>query len=104
MPSTGSTRDRGYGYAHQKRAAELKAAMRDGDPCARCGRPMYRANLGQIHGDHKGTPRALGGDLPDALSHARCNTSHGARLGNKLRGLRRRQAGISTGRRQPPTW
>jgi hypothetical protein len=90
MPREGSAASRGYGYAHRKRAAELKGAMRDGDPCARCGKPMYRSELGQIHGDHVGRPMAFGGDLPDGLSHASCNTRHGARLGNRLRGARRR--------------
>lgn len=102
MPRHGTTTQRGYGHAHRKATAQLKAAMRDGEPCARCHRPMYRAQLHQIHGDHYGTPRALGGDLPDRLSHAHCNLSHGATLGNRLRGARRRAAG--TTRRRLPEW
>lgn len=102
MPRPGTTSERGYGHAHRVRTAELKAAMRDGDPCARCHKPMYRSQLHQIHGDHVGTPRALGGDLPDGLSHGRCNMRHGARLGNRLRGVRRRAA--RTTRRTLPEW
>lgn len=63
--------------------------MHDGDPCARCGEPMYRAELARIHADHVGQHHADGAELPDALSHARCNTSHGGTLGNERRaGLR----------------
>lgn len=91
MPARNRTRST-YGWAHVKRVAELKAGMRDGDPCARCGAPMFRADLARIEGDHVGTPRVLGGELPDGLSHRHCNRSHGARLGNRLRGARRRYA------------
>lgn len=102
MPRPGSSTDRGYGHAHRKRTAELKQQMTDGQPCARCGKPMWRSQLNQIHGDHVGRARVLGGILPDALSHARCNTSHGAKLGNRLRGARRRVTG--TTRRALPQW
>lgn len=97
------SRDTGtYGHAHRKACTALKAAMRDGDPCARCGRPMHRSELPHIHGDHVGIPRVLGGGLPDGLSHSRCNLSHGARLGNRLRGARRRAGGVESGRL--PEW
>lgn len=120
MPRPGNTTERGYGHAHRTRAAQLKADMRDGQPCARGGEPMYRWQLGlprghprSIHADHHGTPRALGGDLPDALTCAHHNQQHGARLGNHLRGLARRR-GRSGGatrrgtpratRGAPPAW
>lgn len=81
-----------YGAAHQRRARELKAAMRDGDPCCRCTRPMWRWQLqvdrNDIRGidaDHYSQARALGGGLPDALAHRRCNRRAGARLGHQLR-------------------
>lgn len=97
MPRHGTTADRGYGAAHQRRARELKAAMRDGDPCCRCGRPMYRWQLALdrndprgIDADHWSQARALGGELPDALAERSCNRSAGATLGNRLRGRRRR--------------
>lgn len=96
MPRHGSTQHRGYGAAHQRRARELKAAMHDGDPCCRCGAPMWRWQLtvsrNDIRGidaDHHKQARALGGGLPDALAHRRCNRSAGASLGNRLRGQRR---------------
>ncbi len=92
MPLPGSTTARGYGHAHQLAARRLKAAMRDGDPCCRCDGPMWRwqlqvgrHDLRGIDADHHAQPRALGGVLPDALSHRRCNRAHGARLGNQRR-------------------
>lgn len=85
-------RDTGtYGHPHRKRRAQLLAAMRDGDPCARCNRPMYRDQA--LHADHVSTPRVLApGTQPDALSHKHCNLSHGAKLGNRMRGQRRAAA------------
>lgn len=78
--------------------------MIDGQPCARGGEPLYlwqldlpRYHPRSIHGDHVGTPRALGGQLPDALTCAHHNLSHGARLGNQLRGHTRH-------RRELPEW
>lgn len=83
-----------YGAAHQRRTRELKANLHDGDPCARGGEPLYRWQLDlpahhprSIDGDHVGSPVVNGeGALPDALSCAHHNRSHGARMGNKLRG------------------
>lgn len=93
MPRPGSTGQRGYGWAHQREAARLKAAMQDGDPCCRCGQPMYRWQLEVerndmqgIDADHHQQARAHGGQLPDALAHRRCNRSAGATLGNGMRG------------------
>lgn len=83
MPRPGTAHQRGYGHAHRKRRAELLRLMVDGDPCARCGQAMYRSQ--RLDADHVDTPRALGGALPDALSHASCNQSHGATLGNQMR-------------------
>lgn len=80
MPRPGGRNERGYNAAHRRRARQLKANMHDGDPCARCGGPMYRADLARIHADHVDTPLAEGGTLPDALSHGSCNERHGAYL------------------------
>lgn len=80
MPRHGDRNQRGYGAAHRRRARELKANMHDGDPCARCGGPMYRADLARIHADHITVHAVDGGELPDALSHGSCNEAHGARL------------------------
>jgi hypothetical protein len=86
----------GLGSAHEAARIALLAAMRDGDPCARCGQPMHLAD--ELDADHVSTPRALGDPraLPDALSHASCNRRHGARLGLALRGL-------TSSHRPPPT-
>jgi hypothetical protein len=100
-------RDTGsYGHPHRQAVAKLWAAHIDGQPCPRCGRPTYRDPLRnwdgrKLHGDHVGTPRVLGPDgMPDALSHARCNLRHGARLGNRMRGARRHMPA----RRSLPQW
>jgi hypothetical protein len=97
MPRHGNTAARGYDARHQATARALKAALRDGDPCCRCAGAMYRWQLALdrndpngIDADHYSLERALGGDLPDALAHRRCNRSAGATLGNHLRGRARR--------------
>jgi hypothetical protein len=79
----------GLGYAQALGRAAALAALRDGDPCFRCGRPMYRALARWLDWDHV-NPRVFGGGGPMALSHRHCNRSHGAQLGNALRGQRRR--------------
>ena len=91
MPARNRTSD-SYGTAHRREAARLKREMRDGHPCARGGEQMYRWQLElprtdprSIHADHVGTPRALGGKLPDGLTCAHHNMSHGARLGHRLK-------------------
>jgi hypothetical protein len=99
MPRHGTTTQRGYGAQHRAEATRLKRAMHDGDPCCRCGGPMYRWQLtvdrnhpDGIDADHYDQARVLGGALPDALAHRRCNRRAGARLGNRLRGLGARRA------------
>lgn len=104
MPRHGTSATRGYGHAHRTRTRQLKDAMRDGDPCCRCQRPMYRAELPHIDGDHHGRARILGGELPDALAHRSCNRSAGATLGNRLRGARRRAMRLTTSSRDLPRW
>lgn len=75
--------DPGLGADHAADKRRLLAALRDGDPCWRCGQPMYLwQNLDRGHI----ISRALGGaGGPAALEHASCNRSAGARLGNVLR-------------------
>lgn len=92
MPGVGSTASRGYGHAHRKQVALLKAQHVDGMPCPYpwCRKPMYLWQA--LDGDHYSQPRVLGGGLPDRLAHASCNRSAGATLGNRLRGVRRRMA------------
>lgn len=53
---------------------------------------MYRADLMRIHADHIEVPavEADGGELPDALSHGRCDEEPGGRLkAARARGGRR---------------
>lgn len=98
-----------YGWDHQKATRELKKAMQDGDPCCRCGQPMYRFQLAfdrhdprGIEADHFSLDRVLGGALPDALAHRRCNRRAGALLRNRLHG--RRWGGPRKPRPTLPSW
>src|SRR4051794_38428244 len=69
-----------YGAEHRRaRRAWLPYAW--GKPCARCGRPMLASQ--RLHLDHADDGLSYIG-----FSHAKCNTSAGARLGN----LRKRGA------------
>jgi hypothetical protein len=78
----GTTTQRGLGAFHVADKKRLLALHRDGDPCWRCGQPMYKSQ--NLHRGHI-IDRALGGaDGPAALEHASCNLAAGARLGNQL--------------------
>jgi hypothetical protein len=75
-----------YNWAHQrKRAVLLPLAI--GRPCPFCGGIM--AAWMKLDLDH----------TFDAIAHAACNRSHGARVGNALRGLRRRYSIYQGGRK-----
>lgn len=68
----GNTTQRGYGWGHQTTRAKALRALRDGDPCVRCGQPMFRADskgLDLDHGDDRTTYRGL--------AHASCNRRAG---------------------------
>lgn len=81
----GTTAERGLGSPHQRDGKRLKRALREGEPCWRCGQPMY--SWQNLERDHV-IARALGGaNGPALLAHARCNRSAGATLGNQLRGF-----------------
>jgi hypothetical protein len=78
---TGTTTERGYGSTHQQLRARLLSVFTPGQPCARCGQPMW------------GPPLDLG-HTPDrtaytGLEHRRCNRGDGARRGNRKRRARR---------------
>lgn len=78
----GTTAQRGLGASHVADLKRLKAMHRDGDPCWRCGKPMYKWQA--LERDHI-IDRALGGaDGPAVLAHMACNRAAGARLGNRL--------------------
>jgi hypothetical protein len=79
----GTTAQRGLGSPHVADKKRLLAMHRDGDPCWRCGQPMYKSQA--LDRDHV-IDRALGGTQgPAVLAHASCNRSAGAKLGNQLR-------------------
>lgn len=88
----GTTAQRGLGAAHQADRKRLLAQHRDGDPCWRCGQPMYKWQ--KLDRDHI-VDRALGGTAGAAvLAHQSCNRAAGARLGNQLRPLTAPRPGV----------
>jgi hypothetical protein len=79
----GTTKERGLGSDHVADKNRLLALHRDGDPCWRCGQPMYKSQA--LDRDHV-IDRALGGkDGPAVLAHASCNRAAGARASNQRR-------------------
>lgn len=89
----GTTTERGYGYSHQCKLKQRRAAWRPGDPCAHCGRGIWA--LYRISGGRRISLADLPhnadrtGYLP-GLAHSHCNRADGARRGNQLRGQARR--------------
>jgi len=79
---TTSTTRKGLGSHHKQARKQALAAMPEGQPCARCGRPMYRTQLLEL--DHF-PGRMYGGPQETRLSHMRCNRRAGARAGNRKR-------------------
>lgn len=78
----GTTAQRGLGGDHVADKKRLLALHHDGDPCWRCGQPMYKWQA--LDRDHV-VDRALGGTMgPAVLAHASCNRGAGAKLGNQL--------------------
>jgi hypothetical protein len=78
----GTTEERGLGQAHRTDRQRLLALHHDGDPCWRCGQPMYKSQ--PLDRDHV-IDRALGGAQgPAVLAHRWCNRGAGAKLGNQL--------------------
>lgn len=78
---------RGLGYAHRLERKRQLALLQDGDPCPRCGLPMFRGQLLDLD-DWPG--RIFGGPQIKRLAHRACNRAAGARLINAIRGTRRR--------------
>lgn len=93
MPTPGNTTARGYGSSHQqlRRAllAQLKASP--GQPCSRCGRPMFAEQA--LHLDHEDDRSGYRG-----LSHAWCNTSAGGKKAGRRRRSRRAWTGKTVSR------
>ncbi len=75
-----------YSGTHSRERANAIAVMLDGTSCRLCGLPMNK-NM-PLDYNHI-TPLILGGPPrgPRELTHARCNRSQGARLGNRRRGF-----------------
>lgn len=69
-----TTTQRGLGWRHQQRVAQLKRELVEGSPCWWCGEGLYLSQA--LHGDHE-IPRSLGGQLPTRLLHAECNSARG---------------------------
>lgn len=101
----------GYGYAHQQDRQRAIAVMVDGTACPFCRLPMYKTQA--LDYDHV-VPTALGGmDGTKRLSHASCNRSSGAKLGNAIQrarfikhpkvllGVRKKNASVRYARRLP---
>ena len=76
-----SSTARGYNYAHQQLRKRLLALWRPGDPCARCGQPMY-GPPSMIHLGHTADRTGYIG-----LEHRFCNCSDGAKRGNAARSV-----------------
>lgn len=84
-----NTTGSGLGWQHQKVRRQLLAELVDGDPCWRCGRPMWRADASGLDSDHVVDRQHGGAGGPERLAHARCNRSAGAMAGNRARRRRR---------------
>ncbi len=70
----GTTSQRGYGSGHQTARRQAVEAFRPGQPCARCGRPIWRAEDADLgHADGQQGYRGL--------EHAACNRRAGALAG-----------------------
>jgi 5-methylcytosine-specific restriction endonuclease McrA len=81
----GTTTQRGLGHTHQKARAAAVIALQDGQPCPRCGRPMWRSQARYLDLDHI-IPRSMGGTGgPAVLAHRWCNRAAGARITNQKR-------------------
>lgn len=77
----GTTAERGLGAEHVADKARLLAIHREGTPCWRCGKPMYKAQ--GLDRDHV-IDRAKGGASgPAVLAHSSCNRAAGSRAGNQ---------------------
>jgi hypothetical protein len=84
---TGGAYDGGW----QRLRRSLLAALRDGDPCGRCGRPMYRSQARYLDVGHV-VDVVAGGRLADGarLEHRRCNRGAGGRVGAARASARRK--------------
>src|SRR5215472_7037616 len=84
----GSTTQRGYGWDHVKERARQIALWQPGQPCTRCGQPIWHLSVMTVTGHRISTVDLA--HTPDrtayeGLQHRRCNRAEGATRGNLLR-------------------
>ena len=89
-----SAAERGYGPPHRKRVEAAKAAFVPGQPCARCGQPIWHLTRIKPDGSREsivdlGHVDGTGKTQYQGLEHRRCSRSAGATLGNRMRGMMR---------------
>lgn len=85
----GTTTQRGYGNTHQQLRRRLLATFQPGQPCARCGQPMWdKRHIDLGHTDDR--------TAYTGLEHRRCNRGDGARRGNRKRARRKATAATRT--------
>lgn len=70
--SKASSTARGYGSRHRRARTAAIAQLQDGQPCARCGRPMLRSDAAQLDLDHDDDRTGYRG-----LAHRSCNRRAG---------------------------
>jgi hypothetical protein len=78
-----------YGTEHRKARDRALAMMPNGAPCPRCNRPMYKWQRLQL--GHAVSVAMGGSNGPTRMEHGSCNESAGARLGNRLKRIRRKR-------------
>lgn len=67
-----TTTQRGYDWRHRRARALALDHLVDGQPCARCGQPMYRAEAAHLDLDHTDDRSTYRG-----LAHRSCNRRAG---------------------------
>lgn len=75
---------RGLGWTHRRARAAALSRLYDGQPCVRCGGPMYRADARLLDLDHTDDRSGYRG-----LAHRTCNRRAGQAVGVARRMLRR---------------
>lgn len=77
-----STAQRGYGSQHRQARIAALGDLRqyDGQPCARCGQPMWHADAAMLDLDH-----TEGRDGYRGLAHRSCNRRAGQAKAMRIR-------------------
>lgn len=76
----GSTTERGYGWSHQQARLDAIKHMPDGQPCTRCGLPMWKAGAKLLDLDHSDDRAGYRG-----MAHRACNRRAGQAAGTRAR-------------------